>query len=124
MGEFVLQMEAKYGVPAAQFLAQATMESGLGKEGYTQGEHHNIGNLRPGSSWDGPTVSGSSGSFRSYGSWEEGIEDYFKLLSGPLYAGKSLEAQIFTYAPPVENDSNHYYDTVKQLISGWTGESL
>jgi len=124
IGEFVLQMEAKYGVPAAQFLAQATMESGLGKEGYTQGEHHNIGNLRPGSSWDGPTVSGSSGSFRSYGSWEEGIEDYFKLLSGPLYAGKSLQEQIYTYAPPVENDSNHYLDTVKQLISGWTGESL
>lgn len=122
MGEFVLQMEAKYGVPAAQFLAQATMESGLGKEGYTQGEHHNIGNLRPGSSWDGPTVSGSSGAFRSYDSWEEGIEDYFKLLSGPLYAGKSLQDQIFTYAPPSENDSSHYVDTVKKLISGWTGE--
>ncbi|MNR89862.1 flagellar rod assembly protein/muramidase FlgJ [compost metagenome] len=124
IGEFVLQMEAKYGVPAAQFMAQATMESGLGKEGYTQGDHHNIGNLRPGSSWDGPTVSGSSGSFRSYGSWEEGIEDYFKLLSGPLYAGKSLQDQIFTYAPPSENDSSQYVDTVKQLISGWTGESL
>lgn len=124
IGEFIVQMEAKYGVPAAQFMAQATMESGLGKEGYTQGEHHNIGNLRPGSSWDGPTVSGSSGSFRSYGSWEEGIEDYFKLLSGPLYSGKSLQEQIYTYAPPVENDSSHYLDTVKQLISGWTGESL
>jgi flagellum-specific peptidoglycan hydrolase FlgJ len=124
MGEFITKMEAKYGVPAAQFMAQATMESGLGKEGYTQGEHHNIGNLRPGSSWDGPTVSGSSGAFRSYESWEEGIEDYFKLLSGPLYAGKSLEDQIFTYAPPVENDSNHYLDTVSKLISGWTGESM
>jgi flagellum-specific peptidoglycan hydrolase FlgJ len=124
MGEFIVKMEAKYGVPAAQFLAQATMESGLGKEGYTQGEHHNIGNLRPGSSWDGPTVSGSSGSFRSYGSWEEGTEDYFKLLSGPIYSGKSLKDQIFTYAPPVENDSSHYYDTVKDLIAGWTGESL
>ncbi|GEM_PF-2284766 len=124
MGEFVMQMEAKYGVPAAQFLAQATMESGLGKEGYTQGEHHNVGNLRPGSSWEGPTVSGSAGSFRSYASWEEGVEGYFKLLSGPLYAGKSLQEQIYTYAPPSENDSSHYVDTVKNLISGWTGESL
>lgn len=124
LGEFIVKMEAKYGVPAAQFLAQATMESGLGKEGYTQGEHHNIGNLRPGSSWDGPTVSGSSGAFRSYGSWEEGIEDYFKLLSGPIYSGKSLKDQIFTYAPPSENDSNHYYDTVTKLIAGWTGVQM
>lgn len=120
LGEFVVQMEKKYGVPAAQFLAQATMESGLGKEGYTQGEHHNIGNLRPGSSWEGPTVSGGSGTFRSYGSWKEGIEDYFKLLSGPIYKDKSLKDQIFTYAPPSENDSSHYYDSVTKLIEQWT----
>ncbi len=122
MGEFIVQMEEKYGVPAAQFLAQATMESGLGKTGYTQGDHHNIGNLRPGSSWEGPTVSGGSGTFRSYGSWEEGIEDYFKLLGGPLYQGKSLQDQIYTYAPPSENDSSHYYDTVVSLINNWTKE--
>lgn len=119
-GEFILQMEQKYGVPAVQFLAQATMESNLGKVGYTQGEHFNIGNLRPGSSWDGPTVSGGSGTFRSYGSAEEGIEDYFKLLSGPSYQGKSLDEQLFTYAPPSENDSTLYTDTVKQLIAKWT----
>ncbi|HEY9854645.1 MAG TPA: glucosaminidase domain-containing protein [Stenomitos sp.] len=121
MGEFIVQMEEKYGVPAAQFLAQATMESGLGKTGYTQGDHHNIGNLRPGSSWEGPTVSGGSGTFRSYGSWEEGVEDYFKLLSGPMYQGKSLQDQIYTYAPPSENDSSKYYDTVVSLINQWTG---
>ena len=121
MGEFILQMEQKYGVPAAQFLAQATMESGLGKTGYTQGSHYNIGNLRPGSSWTGPTVSGSAGSFRSYGSPEEGIEDYFKLLGGGTYKGKSLHDQIFTYAPPSENNSQHYLDQVQSMMTKWTG---
>ncbi|MNY38710.1 Mannosyl-glycoprotein endo-beta-N-acetylglucosaminidase [compost metagenome] len=98
------------------------MESGIGKVGSTQGEHHNIGNIRPGSSWDGPTVTTGSGSFRSYGSWEEGIEDFYKLMSGPLYAGKSLEDQINTYAPPSENDTNSYINTIKDLMTKWTGE--
>lgn len=120
LGKFVLQMEKKYGVPAAQFLAMGTMESQLGGVGFTQGEHHNIGNIRPGSSWEGPTVTGGSGSYRSYGNWQEGIEDYFKLLSGPLYKGKTLQEQIFTYAPPSENDSSGYVDTVNSLINGWT----
>lgn len=120
MGDFILQMEKKYGVPAAQFLAMGTMESNLGQTGYTQGENHNIGNIRPGSSWEGNTVSGSAGEFRSYDTAQEGIEDYFKLLSGPLYAGKTLADQINTYAPPSENDTNNYINTVVNLIDGWT----
>lgn len=122
MGEYILQMEQKYGVPASQFLAQATMESGIGKDGFTQGEHHNIGNLRKGSTWEGPTVNGGSGAYRSYGSWEEGIEDYFKLLSGPTYAGKSLHDQIYTYAPPSENDTAGYLNAVQNMMDKWTKE--
>lgn len=122
LGEFIVQMEQKYGIPAAQFLAQATMESQIGRVGSTQGEHHNIGNIRPGSSWDGPTLTTGNGSYRSYGSWEEGVEDFYKLMSGPLYAGKSLEDQINTYAPPSENNTNGYIDTIKALMRGWTGE--
>ncbi|HBN07536.1 MAG TPA: hypothetical protein DD435_02440 [Cyanobacteria bacterium UBA8530] len=122
MGKFILQMEKKYGVPAAQFLAMGTMESQLGGVGFTQGENHNVGNIRPGSSWDGPTVSGGSGAFRSYQTWQEGTEDYFKLLSGPLYKGKTLADQINTYAPPSENDTSSYIDIVKSLMSKWTKE--
>ncbi|HEY9766541.1 MAG TPA: glucosaminidase domain-containing protein, partial [Chroococcales cyanobacterium] len=120
MGKFILQMEKKYGVPAAQFLAMGTMESQLGGVGFTQGENHNVGNIRPGSSWDGPTVTGGSGSYRSYQTWQEGTEDYFKLLSGPLYKGKTLKDQINTYAPPSENDTGNYIDTVNDLMNKWT----
>jgi Ca2+-binding EF-hand superfamily protein len=120
-GDYVLKMEKQYGVPAAQFLAQAIMESSLGNDGYTQ-PGFNIGNIRPGSSWDGPIVDGGSGKFRVYNSWEEGIEDYFSLLAGPIYAGKNLEEQLYTYCPPSDgNDTAHYHDQIVKLIYQWTG---
>jgi hypothetical protein len=123
-GTFILQMERTYGVPAAQFLAQAVMESQLGSDnGYAQ-PGFNIGNIRPGTSWNGPVVNGPYGPFRVYGSREEGIEDYFRLLASPLYAGKSLKDQLYTYAPPSENDSHHYHDQVVRLIAEWTGIQL
>jgi hypothetical protein len=123
-GAYILAMEQKYGVPAAQFLAQAVKESQIGSDnGYAQ-PGFNIGNIRPGTSWNGPVVDGPYGQFRVYGSWEEGIEDYFKLLASPIYAGKTLKDQIYTYAPPSENDTNRYYTDVVALIGEWTGIQL
>jgi flagellum-specific peptidoglycan hydrolase FlgJ len=97
------------------------MESSLGNAGYTQ-PGFNIGNIRPGSSWIGPVVDGGSGKFRVYGSWEEGIEDYFKLLAGDFYAGRDLADQIWDYCPPWDgNDTDHYYGQIVALIKEWTG---
>lgn len=123
-GEVILAMERKYGVPAVQFLAQATMESQIGgDDGYAQ-PGFNVGNIRPGDYWDGPVVNGPYGEFRVYESWEQGVEDYFKLLASPIYAGKSLQDQVFTYAPPSDgNDSWHYLDQVQKLILQWSGLS-
>lgn len=105
--KFILEMERKYQVPAVQFIAQAAYETQIGKDGVTVAGY-NIGNIRPGngpgtwtgSTWDGAkTIDTSFGAFRSYNSWEEGIEDYFSLMAGSTYQSKPFVEQMAIYNP-------------------------
>jgi hypothetical protein len=64
------------------------------------------------------------GRFRDYDSWEEGIEDWYRLIDEEYIKGrghKTLDDVLPIYAPAVENDVNGYVGTVKRLVDGWRG---
>ncbi len=60
--------------------------------------------------------------FRDYASWDEGIADWYKLISHEYVNGRgaaSVEQIIPIYAPSFENDVNMYVQTVVMLVEGW-----
>ncbi len=66
------------------------------------------------------------GRFRDYGSWEEGIEDWYRLIDGEYIQGRGTETVadvVPIYAPAFENDVQRYVSTVEQLVDTWRGSS-
>ncbi len=62
------------------------------------------------------------GRFRSYGSWQAGIDDWYRLISGPAYAGGGLTtlSQIIPkYAPSSENSPVDYIAAVQADVTSW-----
>jgi hypothetical protein len=62
------------------------------------------------------------GRFRSYNSWEEGIEDWYRLIDVEYIEGRGTHtvAEIIpVYAPAVENDVGGYVRVVEQMVDGW-----
>jgi hypothetical protein len=63
------------------------------------------------------------GRFRSYPSWQAGIDDWFRLLSGPAYAGAGLstvETIIPKYAPASDGNSEQsYIAAVESDVNAW-----
>jgi hypothetical protein len=67
------------------------------------------------------------GRFRDYGSWEEGIEDWYRLIAVEYIEGRGTETVadiIPIYAPAFENDVDAYVRTVEQLVDGWRSEHV
>lgn len=67
------------------------------------------------------------GRFRDYGSWEEGIEDWYRLIAVEYIEGRGTETVadiIPIYAPAFENDVNAYVRTVERLVDGWRSEHI
>lgn len=93
----------KSGVPHLLILAQAALESGWGKREILTAEgktSHNLFGIKAGKSWKGPVtnimttevIDGNTikmrDNFRVYGSYEEAIADYTRLLTeNPRYHG-------------------------------------
>jgi murein DD-endopeptidase MepM/ murein hydrolase activator NlpD len=66
------------------------------------------------------------GRFRDYGSWEEGIADWYRLISVEYIEGRGTEtvAEIIPiYAPAFENDVDLYVRTVEQMVDSWRGST-
>jgi len=83
----------------------------------------NIGNIRYFAAPDPerqPQFTGFNG-FRAYRSWEDGIEDWFKILAfDSHYAGlHTAEAVLPIYAPTSENDTGAYVKDVIQFVENW-----
>ncbi|MCY0386010.1 flagellar assembly peptidoglycan hydrolase FlgJ [Robbsia sp. Bb-Pol-6] len=85
------------GIPAHFILSQVALESGWGKSeirGAGGSHSHNVLGVKAGSDWNGPTVTATTTeyvhgqphrvqeTFRSYGSYQEALEDYAKVLKG------------------------------------------
>jgi hypothetical protein len=121
-GEAWVKLGRKYEIDPAFALAFFIHES-------TAGTHPNWAGLKP----DGTTThnvgniicagySHCYGRFRDYGSWEEGIEDWYRLIDVEYIRGRGTETLddiIPIYAPSIENDVGGYVSTVKQLVDSW-----
>lgn len=62
------------------------------------------------------------GRFRDYGSWEEGIADWYRLIDREYLDGRGHETVadiIPVYAPAIENDVNAYVTSVERLVDRW-----
>jgi hypothetical protein len=65
-----------------------------------------------------PFVQNRSGEkFCAYASWSDGVKHFFKLLDGPVYRKRGLNALdeiVPVFAPPEENNTEKYLQEVKE----------
>lgn len=61
------------------------------------------------------------GRFRNYKTWDDGWKDHIDLLAyyRDTLGDTTLEQAINRWAPPIENDTNAYYQEGVQQITGW-----
>jgi murein DD-endopeptidase MepM/ murein hydrolase activator NlpD len=121
-GQAWVDMGLKYNIDPAFAVAFFIHEStagtnpgwaGIKSDGTTT---HNVGNIICAGY---PTCYGR---FRDYGSWEEGIEDWYRLIDEEYIKGRGTQtvAEIIPiYAPAFENDVQLYVTTVEQLVDSW-----
>ncbi len=114
LGEKFVKWGRHYGINPAVALAFFRMESLWGTAGIAT-KTKAIGNIRY-TNWSGSGIKYENfKGFRKYASWEDGIKDFYWLLSSKNYAGgnrKTLEQIIQKYSPAAENNQRH---TKKQL---------
>jgi hypothetical protein len=126
-GQEIYDLGLKYGINPAISLAFFIHESGAGSNPAWAGwkedgtSTKNVGNIicTPGYR--------CHGRFRDYDTWEQGIEDWYKLIS-ELYVqewGRTTVEQIIPkYAPAADNnDENAYINVVKRLVEDWQREA-
>lgn len=115
----------RHGIDPAYAVAFFVQESTAGTNpawagiksdgGYT----HNVGNII----CAGYTT--CYGRFREYPDWSSGIEDWFRLIRVEYIDGRKLTdvgGILQVYAPPVENDTGAYVDTVNSLVATWRAQ--
>lgn len=121
-GAIWLEMGRRYGIDPAYALAFFIHESSAGTNpGWAGlkpdgGTTHNVGNI---------ICAGYGtcfGRFRDYASWDEGIEDWYKLIATEYVNDRgvaTIEQIIPIYAPSFENDVGNYVQTVVGLADTW-----
>ncbi len=112
----------QYGIDPAYALAFFIHESTAGTNpGWAGlkpggGSTHNVGNIICAGY---PTCYGR---FRDYASWDEGIEDWYKLIAKEYVEGRSIqtvEQIVPVYAPAFENNVDAYVNAVVSMVDGW-----
>lgn len=106
----------QYGIDPAFCLAFFIQESTAGTQGVAR-VTKSVGNIRT-----TPGYRDYQG-YRHYATWEEGIADWYQLIS-ELYINTwgltTVDAIIPVYAPSSDNNNpSHYAATVKKLVAGW-----
>jgi hypothetical protein len=106
----------RYGLDPAICLAFFIVESSAGTKGMAT-ETRSVGNIRA-----TPGYVNHKG-YRKYATWQEGIEDWYRLISR-LYVGEwnltTVETIVPVYAPTGDgNEPAAYVATVRQLVRDW-----
>ena len=116
MGATFYQDSLTYHIDDSAALAFFHHESSYGTAGIAT-QTLNMGNIicTPGYS--------CIGRFRAYPSWQAGIDDWYRLMSGPAYAGgglTTLDQIIPKYAPASDGNSEaSYISAVQSDINAW-----
>lgn len=115
-GQALYDYGVKYNIDPAFALAFFMHESGFGTQGVAR-VTHSLGNIRAS---DGYT---SYEGYRRYKTWEEGFEDWYKLISQQYVDQWSLytvDQIIPVYAPSSDNnDEGAYIQAVKDAVDTW-----
>lgn len=125
-GQQIYDLGVRYGINPAIMLAFFVQESSAGSHPAWAGRKadgqftYNVGNIICTSGWR------CYGRFRDYNSWNEGIEDWYKLIKD-LYIGEwqrtTVEDIIPRYAPAADNnDEAAYINAVRNLVQSWQGK--
>lgn len=121
-GEIWYNLGLKYGIDPAFAVAFFIHESsagtnpgwaGIKSDGSTT---HNVGNIICAG------YASCYNRFRDYGSWEEGIEDWYRLIDVEYIQGRgtmTVRDIIPIYAPAFENDVEGYINSVTSLVDSW-----
>ena len=117
-GQALYDLGVKYGIDPAYALAFFIHESSAGTKGIAV-TTHSLGNIR----YTSDSGFGNYQGFRQYPSWEAGMEDWYKLISG-LYIKswglQTVEAIVPKYAPSADhNDPVAYINQVVGLVQSW-----
>jgi len=117
-GKDFVELGQQYGIDPAYALAFFIHESSAGTTGVAV-QTKNIGNI---------VCAGYAtciGRFRSYSTWREALEDWYKLLNTE-YIPKGLDTVdkvVPVYAPAVENDVDAYVTSVETSVHEWRSQS-
>jgi hypothetical protein len=118
-GQALYDLGVRYGINPAYALAFFVHESACGTKGVARFTH-SIGNIR----WT-PGYDNYEG-YRSYATWEQGIEDWYKLITDLYINGwglRTVEDIVPVYAPYGDsNDPPSYIADVQSLVDAWRGK--
>lgn len=119
LGQAMLDLGVKYGIDPAFALAFFVHESGCGTKGVARSTK-SLGNIRWTPGYD------SFEGYRSYSTWESGMEDWYKLIK-EQYIGdwnlRTVDQIIPVYAPWGDNNNPPtYISTIKSLVDSWRGK--
>lgn len=121
-GHAWVELGQKYSIDPAFALAFFVQESTAGTHPNWAGHKddntttHNVGNI---------ICAGYPrcyGRFRDYATWEEGIEDWYRLIDREYIQGRghqTIADVVPVYAPAFENDVDAYINSVEQLVDTW-----
>ncbi len=120
-GQDLYNLGVQYHIDPTFAMAVFFNESNLGKNGEAS-ITHSLGNLRP-----VPGEDFERDGYAGFNSWQDGYSAFYKLISGPLYAGSgkvTVESIIPIYAPSGDhNDPSHYIGVVESCIRLWRSGS-
>lgn len=106
----------RYNIDPAYALAFFMQESRLGTQGVAS-VTHSLGNIR--ATEGHPSFDG----YRKYNTWEEGFEDWYKLISQQYIQNWGLttvDQIIPVYAPNSDNNNEQQYiSSVKYMVDRW-----
>lgn len=118
-GKALYDYGIQFGVDPAYALAFFWHESHFGTLGVAQ-KTHSLGNIR--SRPNEPEYQG----YRLYKTWEEGFEDWYRLIAQTYVAAwglSTVDKIIPVYAPREDhNDEEAYILTVKLMVDKWRAE--
>lgn len=120
-GQYFYDKGLEWGIDPAFALAFFIKESSAGTAGAAV-ENKSIGNIICTAGW--PRCGGR---FRAYDSWEQGIDDWYRLIAVEYIDGRGHQTPadvIPVYAPSVENDTGAYIEQVQAMVAGWREQNL
>ncbi|GCF07904.1 glucosaminidase domain-containing protein [Dictyobacter arantiisoli] len=115
-GQALYSLGVKYKIDPAYALAFFMEESNLGTQGVAA-VTHSLGNIRATSGY------AQYNGYRKYASWEDGFEDWYKLISQQYINAWGLytvDQIIPVYAPNQDNNNEkQYIAAVKTFVDHW-----